>query len=70
MRDDHLRYGGDGPDPWGSVRAPFHPDTLLRRNDFAIDYNALVRAGVAAIGTTVKIEIDIQAVQGDTLPVL
>jgi polyisoprenoid-binding protein YceI len=65
-----LRYGGFGPDPWGSVRAAFHAETLLRRNDFAIDYNAMVRAGVAAIGTTVKIEIDIQAVQGDTLPVL
>jgi hypothetical protein len=31
---------------------------------------SVVRAGVAAVGTTVKIEIDIQAVQGDTLPVL
>lgn len=63
-----LRYGGFGPDPWGGVRAAFHAETLLRRNDFAIDYNTMVRAGVAAIGTTVKIEIDIQAVRGDTLP--
>jgi hypothetical protein len=28
----------------------------------------VVRAGVAAIGTTVKIDLDIQVVQGDRLP--
>ncbi|MGW4278008.1 YceI family protein, partial [Streptomyces seoulensis] len=28
----------------------------------------VLQAGIAAIGTTLKIELDIQAVQGDTLP--
>jgi len=28
----------------------------------------MVRAGVAAVGTTVKIELDVEAVQGETLP--
>ncbi len=63
-----LTYGGSGPDPWGGVRAAFHAETHLHRNDFAIDYNAVVRAGVAAVGTTVKIELDIELVQGDSLP--
>ncbi|MFC4005462.1 YceI family protein [Prauserella oleivorans] len=63
-----LHYGGYGPDPWGGVRAAFHAETQLSRDDFAINYNAMVRAGVAAIGTTVKVEIDIQAVQGERLP--
>jgi polyisoprenoid-binding protein YceI len=63
-----LTYGGYGPDPWGGVRAAFHAETQLHRNDFAINYNAMVRAGVAAIGSTVKIELDIQAVQGESLP--
>jgi polyisoprenoid-binding protein YceI len=63
-----LRYGGYGPDPWGGVRAAFHAETQLHRNDFAINYSAIVRAGVAAIGTNVKIELDIEAVQGDGLP--
>ncbi|MFE3060496.1 YceI family protein [Nocardia sp. NPDC059239] len=63
-----LTYGGYGPDPWGGVRAAFHAETLLRRDDFAIDYNAVVRAGVAAVGTTVKIDLDIELVQGDRLP--
>ncbi|HJQ44898.1 MAG TPA: YceI family protein [Amycolatopsis sp.] len=63
-----LTYGGYGPDPWGGVRVAFHAETQLHRNDFAINYNAMVRAGVAAIGTTVKIELDIEAVQGESLP--
>jgi len=63
-----LRYGGYGPDLWGGVRAAFHAETQLRRNDFEINYNALVRAGVVVVGTTIRIEIDIEAVQGDKLP--
>jgi polyisoprenoid-binding protein YceI len=65
-----MRYGGYGPDPWGGVRAAFHARTTLRRDDFAINYNAMVRAGVAAVGTNVQVELDIQAVQGETLPAL
>ncbi|MFI5779075.1 YceI family protein [Nocardia sp. NPDC051570] len=63
-----VTYGGFGPDPWGGVRAAFHAETLLHRNDFAIDYNAIVRAGVAAVGTTVRIDLDIEVVQGAQLP--
>ncbi|PXY31505.1 YceI family protein [Prauserella muralis] len=63
-----LRYGGYGPDPWGGQRVAFHAETQLRRDDFAINYNAMVRAGVAAVGTTVKVELDIEAVRGDRLP--
>ncbi|MEV0064239.1 YceI family protein [Nocardia sp. NPDC050718] len=63
-----VTYGGSGQDPWGGVRAAFHAETLLHRNDFAIDYNAVVRAGVAAVGTTVKIELDVEVVQGERLP--
>ncbi|MVU81694.1 hypothetical protein GPX89_31205 [Nocardia sp. ET3-3] len=65
-----VTYGGYGPDPWGGVRAAFHAETLLHRDDFAIDYNAVVRAGIAAVGTTVKIELDMELVQGDRLPAM
>lgn len=68
--DLDVTFGGFGADPWGGVRAAFHAETLLHRNDFAIDYNAVVRAGVAAVGTTVKLELDIQVVQGDRLPAM
>ncbi|MGO4650040.1 YceI family protein [Nocardia sp. 2YAB30] len=65
-----VTFGGFGADPWGGVRAAFHAETLLHRNDFAIDYNAVVRAGVAAIGTTVKLDLDIEVVQGEQLPAM
>ncbi|WP_067687569.1 YceI family protein [Nocardia jejuensis] len=65
-----VTYGGYGPDPWGGTRSAFHAETLLHRDDFAIDYHAVVRAGIAAVGTTVKVELDIELVQGENLPAL
>ncbi|WP_019887734.1 YceI family protein [Streptomyces purpureus] len=64
-----LAYLGTGPDPWGGLRAAFRATAELRREDFALHYNQVVQAGISAIGTTLKVELDIQAVQGD-LPVL
>jgi polyisoprenoid-binding protein YceI len=66
--DLDLTYLGTGPDPWGGVRAAFHATAELHREDFAMNYNQVVRAGIAAIGTTLKVELDVQAVQGETLP--
>ncbi|MGW2472372.1 YceI family protein [Streptomyces sp. NPDC001665] len=66
--DLDLSYLGTGPDPWGGVRAAFHATAELRREDFAMNYNQVVQAGIAAIGTTLRVELDIQAVQGDSLP--
>ncbi|MFM9694734.1 YceI family protein [Streptomyces europaeiscabiei] len=66
--DLDLAYLGTGADPWGGTRASFHATTELRREDFAMHYNQVVQAGIAAIGTTLKIELDVQAVQGETLP--
>lgn len=66
--DLDLAYLGTGPDPWGGTRAAFRATTELRREDFAMNYNQVVQAGIAAIGTTLKVELDIQAVQGEALP--
>ncbi|MFI6344993.1 YceI family protein [Streptomyces sp. NPDC050560] len=66
--DLDLSYLGTGPDPWGGVRAAFHATAELRREDFAMNYNQVVQAGIAAIGTTLRVELDIQAVQGESLP--
>jgi len=66
--DLDLTYLGTGPDPWGGTRAAFRATTELHREDFAMNYNQVLQAGIAAIGTTLKIQLDIQAVQGDTLP--
>lgn len=64
-----LSYHGVGDDQWGGTRAAFHAETELHRDDFAINYSEVVRAGIAAVGTKLKVEIDIEAVQGD-LPVM
>lgn len=66
--DLDLSYLGTGPDPWGGVRAAFHATAELRRDDFAMNYNQVVRAGISAIGTTLRVELDIQAVRGESLP--
>lgn len=63
-----LTYLGVGPDSWGGTRAAFHAVTDLKREDFAMNFNQMIRAGVAAIGTTLRVELDIEALQGDTLP--
>lgn len=66
--DLDLSYLGTGPDPWGGVRAAFHATAELRRDDFAMNYNQVLQAGISAIGTTLRVELDIQAVQGESLP--
>jgi polyisoprenoid-binding protein YceI len=66
--DLDLSYLGTAPDMWGGMRAAFHATTELRREDFGIRYNEILPAGIAAVGGTLRVEIDIQAAQGDTLP--
>jgi polyisoprenoid-binding protein YceI len=66
--DLDLAYLGTGADPWGGTRAAFRATAELHRDDFAMNYNQVVQAGIAAIGTTLKVELDIQAVQGASLP--
>lgn len=63
-----LSYLGTGPDPWGGFRAAFRATTELRREDFAMVYNQILSAGIGAIGTTLRVTLDIQAVRGERLP--
>ncbi|MEU9353397.1 YceI family protein [Streptomyces griseoloalbus] len=66
--DLDLAHLGTGADPWGGTRAAFRATAELRREDFAMNYNQVLQAGIAAIGTTLRVELDIQAVQGASLP--
>jgi polyisoprenoid-binding protein YceI len=68
--DLELDYLGAGPDPWGGIRAAFRAVTDLKREDFAMSYNVMMQAGIAMIGTTVRVELDVEAVQGDGLPAM
>lgn len=66
-RQVHLdtRFSGVGPDPWGGTRASATASTRLRREDFAMTFNQSLQTGIAAIGATLKVEIDIQVVRQD-----
>jgi polyisoprenoid-binding protein YceI len=64
--DLDLTYLGTSPDLWGGLRAAFHAVTELRREDFAMNYNQIVQAGISLIGATLKVDLDIQAVQGES----
>ncbi|QFZ75463.1 hypothetical protein GFH48_21285 [Streptomyces fagopyri] len=66
--DLDLAYLGTGADPWGGTRAAFRATAQLHREDFAMNYNQVVQAGISAIGATLKVELDMQAVQGGSLP--
>jgi polyisoprenoid-binding protein YceI len=59
----HVVYGGTGPDLFGGVRAAFSASTEIARDDFAVSWNQSVLSGVLAVGRTLRIEIDIQAVR-------
>ncbi|MBC9714029.1 YceI family protein [Streptomyces sp. TRM66268-LWL] len=60
-----LTYSGTSTDPWGGLRAAFRASATLHREDFAMHYNQIVQAGVAAIGATLRVELDIQLVRED-----
>jgi polyisoprenoid-binding protein YceI len=60
-----LTYQGTGPDPWGGQRAAFRATAELHRKDFAINWNQPVAAEVVLVGWTLRIVLDIEAVQGD-----
>ncbi|AWS45478.1 YceI family protein [Streptosporangium sp. 'caverna'] len=66
--DLDLTYLGTSPDPWGGLRAAFRAVTELHREHFAMNYNQVVQAGISLIGATLKVELDIQAVQGEPPP--
>ncbi len=58
-----VTYHGTGPDPWGGTRAGFSATGQLARDDFAITWDQAVAAGVTAFGRSLRIDVDIEAVQ-------
>jgi polyisoprenoid-binding protein YceI len=58
----------DGPtpeitDPWGNSRRGLSATTTINRKDFNLTYNTLLKTGEAAVGDTVKIQIDAELVK-------
>jgi polyisoprenoid-binding protein YceI len=66
--DLELSYLGTGPDPWGGTRAAFRASAALRRDDFAMVYDQRLPAGIGAIGATLRVELDVQAVRQSPPP--
>lgn len=63
-----VTLDGDGPtpeitDPWGNARRGFSATTTINRKDFNLSYNNMLKSGEAAIGDTVKIQIDAELVK-------
>ncbi|NKZ02601.1 YceI family protein [Actinomadura latina] len=66
--DLDLTYLGSGSDLWGGVRAAFRATAELCRADFGIRYNQILEAGVVLVGESLRVELEIQAVQGEEIP--
>ncbi|HUZ02470.1 MAG TPA: YceI family protein [Thermomicrobiaceae bacterium] len=58
-----AEFFGTHPDPYGNVRAGFSASTSFNRSDFGLNYNAAIEAGGVVIGDSVKVSIEIEAVQ-------
>ncbi|HEX2299187.1 MAG TPA: YceI family protein [Pseudonocardiaceae bacterium] len=58
----HVNYLGTGDGPFGDTRSGFHVTTELDRDQFGIIWNQSLLAGVFAVGRTLRVTIDIEAV--------
>lgn len=59
-----LTFLGETDDPWGGRRAGFRASGVLQRADFGIRFDDKLLSGVAQIGGTATVNLDIQAVRG------
>lgn len=58
----HVSYQGTGLGPMGDNRVGFHATAQLDRDQFGMIWNQSMLAGVFAVGRTLRIGIDIEAV--------
>lgn len=61
-------YLGLGTGMEGEPRAACKAVTELHREDFTLNWQKMLARGIAAIGATIRVELDIQVVQGDGTP--
>ncbi|GAA0365002.1 YceI family protein [Streptomyces blastmyceticus] len=57
-----TRYLGIGTGIMGETRTACSASTELHREDFTLDWRSMLQRGIAMIGATIRIELDIQAV--------
>lgn len=56
-------YVGKVTDPWGNTRIGINATTTVNRKDFGLHWNMALEAGGVLVGDTVKISLDVEAVQ-------
>lgn len=57
-----MSYAGSGSDPWGGTRAAFVASTQLNRRDFEMNWNMGLPGGMLLVGSSLRVELDVQAV--------
>ncbi|MBP2406401.1 hypothetical protein SNS2_5027 [Streptomyces netropsis] len=60
-----ARYLGLGTGIMGETRAACSASAELHREDFTLDWRSMLSRGIAMIGATIRIELDIQAVPAE-----
>jgi polyisoprenoid-binding protein YceI len=56
-------YNGVGKDPWQHQRAGFSASTEVDRRDWGLEWNQALETGGVLVGHTVKVQVDVEAVQ-------
>jgi polyisoprenoid-binding protein YceI len=60
-----TEFEGQIKDVWGKQRAAFTAETVIERNKFGLNWNALIEAGGVAVGDKIKVTLNIAAVRQD-----
>ena len=56
-----LEFGGFGTDAYGNYKAGFTATTVVKREDYGIQWNAPLETGGLLLGSDVTITLDVQA---------
>jgi len=58
-----LEYNGSVDDPWGNHRIGFTAEGTIDRGDFGITWNNTLDKGGLAVGNTVTVQLEIEAIR-------
>jgi polyisoprenoid-binding protein YceI len=56
-----VEFQGAAVDPWGHAKVVFSAGTEIVREDWGLTYNKAIEGGGVLIGSTIKIEVEVQA---------
>ena len=61
-----VELTGQGKDPWGNDRVGYEGSFKINRKDFGLGWNQVLEAGGVAIGETVDVTLDVEAIPTPT----